>query len=86
MTPQIDRIGLCNKPHLALQHAAVGGASQLLQGFGRGTVERLRQQEAQAAGREAAEAEDGEGHRGVEGPLVRYTHTHTKIKMLHKLI
>lgn len=57
---------------LALQHAtlhqAARRAAQLLQSLGHRTVEGLRQQEAEAAGGQAAQTEHGEGHGGVEGP------------------
>lgn len=55
--------------HLALQHSAVVGAGELLQSLGSRPVEGFRQQEAEAACRQAAQTEHRERHRGVESPL-----------------
>lgn len=65
--------------HLALQHSAVGRAAELLQSFCWRSVEGLRQQEAQAACRQTAQAEHSERHGGVESPL-QHTHTNNYIK------
>lgn len=60
--------------HLALQHSAVDRAAELLQSICCWSVEGFRQQEAQAACRQAAQTEHSERHGGVESPL---QHKHT---------